>query len=222
MRLLVASWQTPYSAPLTSATVVEELPKQAVKATQSTANADPQYHVDLALMGHVVAFQRHRSRLRAIQHQLRLGTVTPQPTTARRTVGAMPPMMSLGQSHRVYLLRRLHAFERRGVQWTQEEVESCMTMEQFLDYLDVREREAESPTTTSKAAVVPEAYRPSEEAEPKLQPIPKHDAGQDFLFFESTLFKQRSPHASNNRTRLKSVLSPSPRDLTSTRKAQVD
>ena len=200
----------------------QELPKQAVKATQSTANADPQYHVDLALMGHVVAFQRHRSRLRAIQHQMRLGTVTPQPTTARRTVGAMPPMMSLGQSHRLYLLRRLHAFERRGVQWTQEEVESCMTMEQFLDYLDVREREAESPTTTSKAAVVPEAYRPSEEAEPKLQPIPKHDAGQDFLLFESTLFKQRSPHASTNRTRLKSVLSPSPRDLTSTRKAQVD
>ena len=30
------------------------------KATQPTADADPQYHVDLALVGHVVAFQRHR------------------------------------------------------------------------------------------------------------------------------------------------------------------
>ena len=59
-------------------------------------------------------------------------------------------MMSLGQSHRLYLLRRLSAFKRRVVQWTQEEVESCMTMEQFLDYLDAREREAESPTSTSE------------------------------------------------------------------------
>ena len=35
----------------------QEVPTQAVKATQSTANADPQYHVDLSLVGHVVAFQ---------------------------------------------------------------------------------------------------------------------------------------------------------------------
>ena len=50
--------------------------------------------------------RRFRSRLRAIQHQLRLGTVTPQPSTARKTVRALPPMMSLGQSHRLYLLRK--------------------------------------------------------------------------------------------------------------------
>ena len=105
------------------------MPMQAVQATQSTANADPQYHVDLSLVGHVVAFQRHRSRLRAIQHQLRLGTVTPQPSTARKTVRALPGFASNDvASHRLYLLRRLSAFERRGVQWTQEEVESCMTM----------------------------------------------------------------------------------------------
>ena len=34
----------------------QEMPTQAVKATQSTANADLQYHVDLSLVGHVVAF----------------------------------------------------------------------------------------------------------------------------------------------------------------------
>ena len=39
---------------------------------------------------------------------------------------------------------------------------------------------------------------------------------------ESTLFKQKGPEASNNHTRLKSVLSPNPRDLTAPRKAQVD
>ena len=52
-----------------------------------------------------------------------------------------------------------------------------MTMEQFLDY---REREAESPTTASKAAAPSEANRPHSEAEPRLQPTPKRFPSKAF------------------------------------------
>ncbi|CAE7220056.1 LCP2 [Symbiodinium sp. CCMP2456] len=103
----------------------------------ATADKDPKYHVDRAEVGHVVAFQRHRSRLRAIQHQLHRGSVAPQPRIViERAPGALPPMMSLGREHRLRLLRRLHEFERAGVEWTQEEIEASLTMEQFLDYIE--------------------------------------------------------------------------------------
>ena len=42
-------------------------------------------------------------------------------------------MLSLGRSHRLSLLDRLDRIEQRGVTWTQEEVDGCLTMEQFLD-----------------------------------------------------------------------------------------
>ena len=44
---------------------------QKVKATQASANNDPKYVKDLArVIGHVAAFQRHRSRLRGAQKRL--------------------------------------------------------------------------------------------------------------------------------------------------------
>eukprot|EP00439_Symbiodinium_sp_Y106_P077863 s914_g16.t1 len=47
-----------------------------VRATQQTANRDPKYIEYLATgMSHVAAFQRHRSRLRAVQYQVAQGTV---------------------------------------------------------------------------------------------------------------------------------------------------
>ena len=50
-----------------------------VRAAQTTANNDPKYIEDLASgMTHVVAFQRHRSRLRAVQFQVAQGTVALQ------------------------------------------------------------------------------------------------------------------------------------------------
>ncbi|CAE7320994.1 unnamed protein product, partial [Symbiodinium sp. CCMP2456] len=59
----------------------------------------------------------------------------------QRAPGALPPMMSLGHEHRLRLLRRLHELERAGVEWTQEEIEASLTMEQFLDYIEEREQE---------------------------------------------------------------------------------
>eukprot|EP00439_Symbiodinium_sp_Y106_P084358 s126_g25.t1 len=131
-----------------------------VRATQQTANRDTKYIEDLATgMSHVAAFQRHRSRLRAVQHQVAQGTVALQPrATAVPTGRTLPPMMSLGRSHRLYLLNRLDRLERQGVRWTAEEVASCYTMEQFLDYLEdrqVAEAERAAPTTASKSAGAP-------------------------------------------------------------------
>ena len=94
-----------------------EAPKnQKVKATQASVNNDPKYVEDLARgVGHVAAFQRHRSRLRAIQHQVEHGTVSLQPrATPLQTVRTLPPMMSLGRAHRLYLLNCLDRLERQG------------------------------------------------------------------------------------------------------------
>ncbi|CAE7583712.1 unnamed protein product [Symbiodinium sp. CCMP2592] len=131
-----------------------------VRATNETARNDPKYMEDLdAGVSMAVAFQRHRSRLRAVQHQVAQGNVALQPrATPSQTVRALPPMMSLGRSHRLYLLNRLERLERQGVTWTQDEVGNCYTMEQFLDYLEARvdaEAERAEPTTASKSAGAP-------------------------------------------------------------------
>ena len=128
-----------------------------VRATQQTANRDPKYIEDLATgMSHVAAFQRHRSRLGAVQHQVAQGTVALQPRATTVPTGrTLLAMMSLGRSHR---LNRLGSLERQGVRWTAEEVASCYTMEQFLDYLEdrqVAEAERAAPTTASKSAGAP-------------------------------------------------------------------
>ncbi|CAE7194940.1 unnamed protein product [Symbiodinium sp. CCMP2592] len=95
-----------------------------VRASNDTARNDPKYLADLeAGVSTAVAFQRHRSRLRAVQHQVAQGNVALQPrATPLQRVRALPPMMSLGRSHRLHLLNRLERLERRGVTWTQEEV----------------------------------------------------------------------------------------------------
>ena len=70
-------------------------------------------------------------------------------------------MMSLGRSHRLQLLSRLDRLERQGVRWTAEEVASCYTMEQFLDYLEARrESEVAAPATASKSAGAPPSGPP--------------------------------------------------------------
>ena len=48
-------------------------------------------------------------------------------------------MLSLGKAHRLGLQSRLHRLEQQGVTWTQEDVDRCLTMERFLDYLENRE-----------------------------------------------------------------------------------
>ncbi|CAE7832522.1 xerD [Symbiodinium sp. CCMP2592] len=85
-----------------------------VRASNDTARKDPKYLADLdAGVPLTVAFQRHRSRLRAVQHQVAQGNVALQPrSTPMQTVRALPPMMSLGRSHRLYLLNRLERLER--------------------------------------------------------------------------------------------------------------
>ncbi|CAE7342193.1 unnamed protein product [Symbiodinium sp. CCMP2592] len=133
---------------------------EVVKATNDTARNDPKYVADLeAGVTLAAAFQRHRSRFRAVQHQVAQGNVALQPrATPLQTVRTLPPMMSLGRSHRLYLLNRLERLERQGVTWTQDEVGDCYTMEQFLDYLEARVRadaERAEPTTASKSAGAP-------------------------------------------------------------------
>ncbi|CAE7250266.1 ATJ20 [Symbiodinium sp. CCMP2592] len=149
-----------------------------VRATAETARNDPKYVEDLdAGVSMAVAFQRHRSRLRAVQHQVAQGNVALQPrATPLQTVRTLPPMMSLGRSHRLYLLNRLERLERRGVTWTQEEVRNCYTMEQFLDYLEARadaEAERAEPTTASKSAGAP----PSTGAPPPSDPTSSTSPG---------------------------------------------
>ena len=63
-----------------------------VRATQTTANNDPKYIEDLASgTTHVLAFQRHRSRLRAVQFQVAQGTVVLQPRTTPAPTGRALP-----------------------------------------------------------------------------------------------------------------------------------
>ena len=133
-----------------------------VKANQASANNDPKYLEDLSRgLTHTAAFVRHRSRLRAIQHQLEHGDISLQPrATPLQTDRPLPPMLSLGRSHRLGLLDRLDRLERRGFTWTQEEVDNCVTMEQFLDYLEVRgvnqpDAPSSSPGTASKSSGAP-------------------------------------------------------------------
>ena len=114
--------------------------RQKVKANQASANKDPKYLEDLSKgLSHTEAFVRHRSRLRAIQHQMEYGDVSLQPrATQVQTDRPLPPMLSLGRAHRLGLLDRLHRLEQQGVTWTQEDVDRCLTMERFLDYLENR------------------------------------------------------------------------------------
>ena len=142
--------------------------RQRVKATQASANNDPKYLEDLSRgLSHTEAFIRHRSRLRAIQHQMEYGEVSLQPrATQVHTDRPLPPMLSLGRAHRQGLLDRLARLEQQGVSWTQEEVDRCLTMEQFLDYLEDREshrpaESAEAPGTASKAAGAPPSRGPT-------------------------------------------------------------
>ncbi|CAE7872968.1 unnamed protein product [Symbiodinium sp. KB8] len=132
-----------------------------VKATQASANKDPKYLEDLSRgLSHAEAFVRHRSRLRAIQHQMEYGDVSLQPrATQVQTDRPLPPMLSLGRAHRLGLLNRLHRLEQQGVTWTQEDVDRCLTMERFLDYLETRESHrpgepSDAPGTASKSAGV--------------------------------------------------------------------
>ncbi|CAE7539990.1 GLT8D1 [Symbiodinium necroappetens] len=142
--------------------------RQKVKANQASANKDPKYLEDLSKgLSHTEAFIRHRSRLRAIQHQMEYGDVSLQPrATQLQTDRPLPPMLSLGRSHRLGLLDRLHRLEQRGVTWTQEDVDRCLTMERFLDYLENREAHqpdapSETPGTASKSAGAPPPRDPT-------------------------------------------------------------
>ena len=142
--------------------------RQKVKANQASANKDPKYLEDLSRgLSHTEAFVRHRSRLRAIQHQMEYGDVSLQPrATQVQTDRPLPPMLSLGKTHRLGLLSRLHRLEQQGVTWTQEDVDRCLTMERFLDYLENRESHrpdepSEAPGTASKAAGAPPPRDPT-------------------------------------------------------------
>ena len=139
-----------------------------VKATQASANKDPKYLEDLSRgLSHAEAFVRHRSRLRAIQHQMEYGDVSLQPrATQVQTDRPLPPMLSLGRAHRLGLLNRLHRLEQQGVTWTQEDVDRCLTMERFLDYLENRESHrpsepSDAPGTASKSAGAPPPWDPT-------------------------------------------------------------
>ena len=85
-----------------------------VKANQASANKDPKYLEDLSKgLSHTEVFIRHRSRLRAIQHQMEYGDVSLQPrATQVQTDRPLPPMLSLGRTHRLGLLDRLHRLEQ--------------------------------------------------------------------------------------------------------------
>ena len=140
-----------------------------VKANQASANKDPKYLEDLSRgLSHAEAFVRHRSRLRAIQHQMEYGDVSLQPrATQVQTDRPLPPMLSLGKAHRLSLLGRLHRLEQQGVTWTQEDVDRCLTMERFLDYLENRESHrpggpSDAPGTASKSAGAPPPWDPTE------------------------------------------------------------
>ena len=139
-----------------------------VKANQASANKDPKYLEDLSRgLSHAEAFVRHRSRLRAIQHQMEYGDVSLQPrATQVQTDRPLPPMLSLGRAHRLGLLDRLHRLEQQGVTWTQEDVDRCLTMERFLDYLENRESHrpgepSDAPGTASKSAGAPPPWDPT-------------------------------------------------------------
>ena len=141
--------------------------RQKVKANQASANKDPKYLEDLSKgLRHTEAFVRHRSRLRAIQHQMEYGDVSLQPrATQVQTDRPLPPMLSLGRAHRLGLLDR-HRLEQQGVTWTQEDVDRCLTMERFLDYLENRESHrpdepSETPGTASKSAGAPPPWDPT-------------------------------------------------------------
>ena len=140
-----------------------------VKANQASANKDPKYLEVLSRgLSHAEAFVRHRSRLRAIQHQMEYGDVSLQPrATQVQTDRPLPPMLSLGKAHRLSLLGRLHRLEQQGVTWTQEDVDRCLTMERFLDYLENRESHrpggpSDAPGTASKSAGAPPPWDPTE------------------------------------------------------------
>ena len=140
-----------------------------VKANQASANKDPKYLEDLSRgLSHAEAFVRHRSRLRAIQHQMEYGDVSLQPrATQVQTDRPLPPLLSLGKAHRLSLLGRLHRLEQQGVTWTQEDVDRCLTMERFLDYLENRESHrpgepSDAPGTASKSAGAPPPWDPTE------------------------------------------------------------
>ena len=140
-----------------------------VKANQASANKDPKYLEDLSKgLSHAEAFVRHRSRLRAIQHQMEYGDVSLQPrATQVQTDRPLPPMLSLGKAHRLSLLGRLHRLEQQGVTWTQEDVDRCLTMERFLDYLENRVSHrpggpSDAPGTASKSAGAPPPWDSTE------------------------------------------------------------
>ncbi|OLQ15349.1 Retrovirus-related Pol polyprotein from transposon TNT 1-94 [Symbiodinium microadriaticum] len=102
-------------------------------ANQTSADNDPKYLEDLSRgLSHTEAFVRHRSRLRAIQHEMEHGDVSLQP----------------------------RATQLQGFTWTQEEVDGCLTMEHFLNYLETRGvnpagAPPETPGTASKSAGAP-------------------------------------------------------------------
>ena len=69
-------------------------------------------------MTHVVAFQRHRSRLRAVQFQVAQGTVALQPRATPAPTGrTLPSMMSLGRSHHGTALDYLEARREGNPKW---------------------------------------------------------------------------------------------------------
>ncbi|CAE7939236.1 unnamed protein product [Symbiodinium sp. KB8] len=157
--------------------------RQKVKANQASANKDPKYLEDLSKgLSHTEAFVRHRSRLRAIQHQMEYGDVSLQPrATQVQTDRPLPPMLSLGRAHRLGLLDRLHRLEQQGVTWTQEDVDRCLTMERFLDYLENREshrpdESSETPGTASKSAGAPPPWDPT-----SMGPDGEHSVGRTAL-----------------------------------------
>ncbi|CAE7194960.1 unnamed protein product [Symbiodinium sp. CCMP2592] len=99
-----------------------------VRASNDTARNDPKYLADLeAGVSTAVAFQRHRSRLRAVQHQVAQGNV------ALRRYSPVPPPC-----------------RGRGVTWTQEE-----QFLDYLEARVNADAERAEPTTASKSAGAP-------------------------------------------------------------------
>ncbi|OLP88855.1 hypothetical protein AK812_SmicGene29723 [Symbiodinium microadriaticum] len=102
------------------------------------------------------------------RHQIEHGDISLQPrATPLQTDRPLPPMLSLGRSHRLGLLDRLDRLERRGFTWTQEEVDNCLTMEQFLDYLEARGiNQSDAPSSTPGTASKSSGAPPQQDSHP--------------------------------------------------------
>ena len=119
-------------------------------------------------------------------------------------------MMSLGRSHRLQLLSRLDRLERQGVRWTAEEVASCYTMEQFLDYLEARrESEVAAPATASSQQALRPRVHPHLlpllcQRAPRRRLLPPRTGGQ-FLMLEEAIRRKIEMMGGQSRKKIATI-----------------